>query len=304
LPKKKIILLFGPTASGKSRLAIDIAKKYNCEIINADSMQIYKEIKVLSARPGKSSIKHHFYGFVSAKDNFSVGAWYKLVSQKIKEINKKGKTALVVGGTGLYFRALTEGLVEMPDVPKTHKGKINEWGKYMLTKHYHNKKPGIFAGVNLNDLQRVYRAINVFEHTGLTLHEWQQKKNKKYFKKSEFIKICIIPPKQYLEEVIKKRFDVMLKKGALKEVKDYRKKFIDTATFVSANNIIGIYEIGLYLQDKISLPDLQERVLIRTRQYAKRQYTWQRGQMKNWKTFKDTKYNDLLKKVLSFLSKT
>ena len=96
----------------------------------------------------------------------------------------------------------------------------------------------------------------------------------------------------------------MLKKGALKEVKDYRKKFIDTATFVSANNIIGIYEIGLYLQDKISLPDLQERVLIRTRQYAKRQYTWQRGQMKNWKTFKDTKYNDLLKKVLSFLSRT
>jgi len=251
LPKKKIILLFGPTASGKSRLAIDIAKKYNCEIINADSMQIYKEIKVLSARPGKSSIKHHFYGFVSAKDNFSVGTWYKLVSQKIKAINKKGKIALVVGGTGLYFRALTEGLVEMPDVPKLYKAKINPWGKYMLTKHYHNKHPGIFAGVNTNDLQRVYRAINVFEHTGLTLYEWQQKKNKKYFKKSEFIKMCIIPPKQYLEEVIKKRFDVMLKKGALKEVKDYRKKFIDTATFISANNIIGIYEIGLYLQDKI-----------------------------------------------------
>lgn len=304
MPKKKIILLFGPTASGKSRLAIDIAKKYNCEIINADSMQIYKEIKVLSARPGKSSIKHHFYGFVSAKDNFSVGTWYKLVSQKIKAINKKGKIALVVGGTGLYFRALTEGLVEMPDVPKLYKAKINPWGKYMLTKHYHNKHPGIFAGVNTNDLQRVYRAINVFEHTGLTLYEWQQKKNKKYFKKSEFIKMCIIPPKQYLEEVIKKRFDVMLKKGALKEVKDYRKKFIDTATFISANNIIGIYEIGLYLQDKISLPELQERVLIRTRQYAKRQYTWQRGQMKNWKTFKDTKYNDLLKKVLTFLSKT
>ena len=304
MPKKKIILLFGPTASGKSRLAIDIAKKYNCEIINADSMQIYKEIKVLSARPGKSSIKHHFYGFVSAKDNFSVGTWYKLVSQKIKAINKKGKIALVVGGTGLYFRALTEGLVEMPDVPKLYKAKINPWGKYMLTKQYHNKHPGIFAGVNTNDLQRVYRAINVFEHTGLTLYEWQQKKNKKYFKKSEFIKMCIIPPKQYLEEVIKKRFDVMLKKGALKEVKDYRKKFIDTATFISANNIIGIYEIGLYLQDKISLPELQERVLIRTRQYAKRQYTWQRGQMKNWKTFKDTKYNDLLKKVLTFLSKT
>ena len=115
---KKIILLFGPTASGKSKLAIDIAKKLNGEILNADSMQVYKEIKILSARPDKSTIKHHFYGFLSAKKSFSVGEWYKLVSKKIKEIQKRKRVPVVVGGTGLYFRALTEGLVEIPKVEK------------------------------------------------------------------------------------------------------------------------------------------------------------------------------------------
>ena len=116
--KKKIILLFGPTASGKSKLAIDIAKEFNGEIINADSMQVYKEIKILSARPNDKNIKHHLYGFLSVKKKFSTGSWYKLAAKKIKEINKKGKIALVVGGTGLYFKALTDGLSEIPGVTK------------------------------------------------------------------------------------------------------------------------------------------------------------------------------------------
>ena len=102
--KKKIILLFGPTASGKSRLAVDIAKEFNGEIVNADSMQVYKEVKILSARPNDKSVKHHLYGFVSVKKNFSTGAWYKLAAKKITDINKKGRIALVVGGTGLYFK--------------------------------------------------------------------------------------------------------------------------------------------------------------------------------------------------------
>ena len=106
---KKAILIFGPTASGKSRLALDIAEKFSCEIINADSMQVYKEIKILSARPNNyKNIRHHLYGFISAKENFSVGAWYELASNKIKDINKKGKIAIVVGGTGLYFKVLID----------------------------------------------------------------------------------------------------------------------------------------------------------------------------------------------------
>ena len=145
---KKIILLFGPTASGKSKLAIDIAKKFNGEILNADSMQVYKEIKILSARPDKSEIKHHFYGFISAKNTFSVGKWCKLVAKKIKEIQKKNKTPIVVGGTGLYFRALIEGLVKIPKVKKLDYSHLNPIGRWMMGNHYHKKNPTIFEGIN------------------------------------------------------------------------------------------------------------------------------------------------------------
>ena len=307
MPKKinkKIVLLFGPTASGKSRLAIDIAKKYNGEILNADSMQVYKEIKILSARPDKSEIKHHFYGFISAKNTFSVGKWYELVAKKIKEIQKKNKTPIVVGGTGLYFRALIEGLVTIPKVKKLDYSHLNPIGRWMMGNHYHKKNPTIFEGINRNDIQRVSRAISVYEGTGLTLKEWQNKENKKYFKSSDFIKLCLLPPKDALEKKITKRFNQMLKMGALEEVLKYKKKFLEPASYISANSIIGIYEIGLYQQKLISIKELKDRVLIRTRQYAKRQYTWQRGQMKDWKGFSDTNYLDLRKKILTYLSKT
>ena len=301
---KKIILLFGPTASGKSKVAIDIAKKFNGEILNADSMQVYKEIKILSARPNKSKIKHHFYGFISAKDTFSVGKWYKMVFERINEIKKRKKVPIVVGGTGLYFRALTEGLVEIPKVKKIDYSYLNSIGRRMMGNHYYKKNPTIFEGIDINDIQRVSRAISVYEGTGLTLKEWQKKENKKYFNPSDFIKLCILPSKNVLEKKITKRFNQMLKNGALQEVRKYKKKFLEPASYISANSIIGIYEIGLYLDKSIGIKDLKERVLIRTRQYAKRQYTWQRGQMKDWKQFTDTNYLDLRKKILSYLSKT
>ena len=172
---KKIILLFGPTASGKSRLAVDIAKEYNGEIINADSMQVYNEIKILSARPDESEIKHHFYGFISARQSFSVGKWYKLVAKKIKEIQKRKKVPVIVGGTGLYFRALTEGLVDIPEVKKINFSYLNPMGRWMMKNSYHRKNPTIFEGIDKNDIQRVSRAISVYEGTGLTLKEWQNK---------------------------------------------------------------------------------------------------------------------------------
>ena len=301
---KKIILLFGPTASGKSKLAIDIAKKFNGEILNADSMQVYKEIKILSARPDKSQIKHHFYGFISAKNTFSVGKWYKLIANQIKKIQKRKKVPVVVGGTGLYFRALTDGLVDIPNVKKLDYSHLNPIGRWMMGNHYHKKNPTIFKGIDRNDIQRVSRAISVYEGTGLTLKEWQSKENKKYFKSSDFIKLCLLPPKKDLEKKIIQRFNQMLKKGALEEVRKYKKNFLVPTSHISANSIIGIYEIGLYQEKSIDIKELKERVLIRTRQYAKRQYTWQRGQMKDWKVFDDINYLDLRKKILSYLSKT
>ncbi len=292
--KKKIILLFGPTASGKSRLAVDIAKEYNGEIINADSMQIYKEVKILSARPNEKNIKHHLYGFLSVKKNFSTGSWYKLAAKKIKEINKKGKIALVVGGTGLYFKALTDGLSEIPEVPKTN---MNS----KLDKDYVLKNPKIFKGIPINDKQRLQRALSVYKHTGKPLWLWQ-KKNKKIFKTKELIKIFLQPAKPEIENRIKKRFDEMLREGAIQEAENFKKIRVNSIN--SSNFIIGLKEISEFLSKKISLDELKEKVLIRTRQYAKRQFTWQRGQMKDWKGFSDTNYLDLRKKILSYLSKT
>ncbi len=291
--KKKIILLFGPTASGKSRLAVDIAKEYNGEIVNADSMQVYKEVKILSARPNDKSINHHLYGFLSVKKNFSTGSWYKLAAKKIKEINKKGKIALVVGGTGLYFKALTNGLSEIPEVPKKN---INS----KLDKNYISKNPKIFKGILTSDKQRIQRAFSVYKHTGKPLWLWQ-KKNKKIFKTTEFIKIFLHPAKPEIENRIKKRFDEMLQKGAIQEAENFKKIRVNSIN--SSNFIIGLKEISEFLSKKISLDELKEKVLIRTRQYAKRQYTWQRGQMKDWKGFGDTNYLDLRKKILSYLSK-
>ena len=291
---KKIILLFGPTASGKSRLALDIAKEFNCEIINADSMQVYKEVKILSARPNNKSIKHHLYGFVSVKKNFSTGSWYKLAAKKIKDINKRGKVALVVGGTGLYFKALTDGLSEIPEVPK-----INMNSK--LDKDYILKNPKIFKGIPINDKQRLQRAISVYKHTGKPLWIWQ-KKNKKIFKDKEFTKIFLQPSKPEIESRIKKRFDQMLREGAIQEAENFKKIRVNSIN--SSNFIIGLKEISEFLSKKISLNELKEKVVIRSRQYAKRQLTWQRGQMKDWKGFTDTNYLDLRKKILSYLSKT
>jgi len=301
---KKIILLFGPTASGKSRLAIDIAKSLKGEIVNADSMQVYKEIKILSARPNDKNVKHHLYGFVSAKENFSVGSWYKMAFTKIKEINKRGKVAIVTGGTGLYFKILVDGLAEIPDVPKIDYSYLNHLGRWMMQNHYGKKYPKIFEGINRNDMQRISRAISVYNATGITLSDWKKKKNKKYFNSKEFIKICLTPPKSELEERIKKRFLEMLKKGAIEEAKKYEELNLSLHSLHTSNSIIGLREIESFLTKRISMNELKEQVLIKTRQYAKRQYTWQRGQMRDWKRFEDTNYLDLRKKVLSYLSKT
>ncbi len=292
--KKKIILLFGPTASGKSKLAVDIAKKFNCEIINADSMQVYKEVKILSARPENTSIKHHLYGCVSVKNRFSTGLWIKKAVKKINQIHKKGKIALVVGGTGLYFKALTEGFSEIPGIPKPNKN-------FEFNKSYAVKYPKIFKGVSLNDKQRVQRAFLVYKHTGKPLWLWQ-KKNKKFFKSSDFIKIYLQPSKLEIDERIKERFTDMLRKGAIREAKKFIK--INPSSMNSSNFIIGLKEISLFLNGELSIEKLKEKVSIRSRQYAKRQFTWQRGQMKHWKGFGDTNYLDLRKKVISYLSKT
>ena len=284
--KSKIILIAGPTASGKSSFAIKLAKKINGEIINADSMQVYKEIKVLTARPKKKdqeSIKHHLYGFQSAKKNFSTGQWLTFAKKKIKEIQKKNKTPILVGGTGLYFKAITEGLVKIPKVPLKLRNQIRDLqkklGQYEFYKRLIKIDPLVKNKINPKDPQRSIRAYEVKKYSKVSLIDWFKKTNKK-FKDEDFLKIYIEFSRTDLIERINKRVDQMFKNGVIHEVKGFLK--IKVKKDKSSNKIIGIKEIDKFLMGEYDLRTVKDLISIKTRQYAKRQSTWARGQMSSW----------------------
>jgi len=284
--KSKIILIAGPTASGKSLFAIKLAKKINGEIINADSMQVYKEIKVLTARPKKKdqeSIKHHLYGFQSVKKNFSTGQWLMFAKKKIKEIQKKNKTPILVGGTGLYFKAITEGLVKIPKVPLKLRNQIRDLQKKLGQDEFYKRlikiDPLVKNKINPKDPQRSIRAYEVKKYSKVSLIDWFKKTNKK-FEDEDFLKIYIEFSRTDLIERINKRVDQMFKNGVIHEVKGFLK--IKVKKDKSSNKIIGIKEIDKFLMGEYDLRTVKDLISIKTRQYAKRQSTWARGQMSSW----------------------
>jgi tRNA dimethylallyltransferase len=304
--QSKIILISGPTASRKSKLAVDIAKQFKGEIVNADSMQVYKEIKILSARPTDTkNIKHHLYGFVSVKSSFSTGRWLKLVEKKIKEIKKKNKIPIIVGGTGLYFKSLTNGIANIPKVSKAIRQRVvklhQKLGNDIFYKKLISLDPLSKNFIKGSDPHRMIRAYEVFLKTNRSIYDWQSETKSKY-NKEDFVKIILNPERQYLHKQIIKRSKKLVGLKSIVEVKKFIKLKINKK--LPANFIIGIREIEECLEKKITKKDLLERVIIRTRQYSKRQYTWQRGQMKDWNQFDEPNYSKLLKKVTISLSKT
>jgi len=299
--KSKIILIFGPTASGKSSFAIKLAKKINGEIINADSMQVYKELKILSARPFQKdykNIKHHLYGFQSVKKNFSTGNWLKLVHKKILEIEKRKKIPIIVGGTGLYFKALTDGLVSIPNIPIKLRAKVRSLHKKIGSKSFFSKliklDPLSKNKINSSDTQRVIRAYEVKLFTKQSIYDWFKNTQSK-FENKNFYKIYLDYPRVGLIEKINIRVKDMIKKGAISEVKRFIKLKVPKAK--TASKAIGIEEIRSYLEKKIEIIEVIEKISIKTRQYAKRQSTWGRGNMKDWNKIESDGLNKFLKKI-------
>jgi tRNA dimethylallyltransferase len=299
--KSKIILISGPTASGKSNFSIKLAKKINGEIINADSMQVYKELKILSARPypkDYQKIKHHLYGFHSAKNNFSTGDWLKIAIKKIKEVKKKKKTPIFVGGTGLYFKALTDGLVSIPNIPIKFRNKIRTLHKNLGQKKFYQKliklDPNSEGKINPTDVQRSIRAYEVKQFTKKSLHDWFQN-TKSYFEKEDFYKIYIDYPRQELIQRINTRAQQMIEIGAINEVKRFIK--LKVRKDKSVNKAIGINEIKEYLEKRKDIGEVIEKISIKTRQYAKRQSTWARGNMISWLKLHPQDLNKFLKKI-------
>ena len=299
--ESKIILIYGPTASGKSKFALKLAKKIDGEIINADSMQVYKELKVLSARPRKEDIdeiKHHLYGFQSVKKNFSTGDWLKLAKKKIFEVKKRGKIPILVGGTGLYFKALTEGLVNFPKIPVQFRKKIRALHKNLGAKKFFlrlvKEDPLVRNHLIQSDTQRVIRAYEIKKFTNKSMYEWF-KNTKSEFEKNDFFKIYIDFPRADLLVRIKERAVDMLDNGAVSEVKKFMK--LKVPKVKSANKAIGINEIKEFIKKKIKIDDVIDKISIKTRQYAKRQTTWARGNMSDWNKIKSSGLQVFLKKI-------
>jgi len=304
--KKKVVLLAGPTASGKSKLATKLAKYFNGEIINADSMQIYKEISILTSKPStqdRKITKHHLYGFNSVKKIFSTGHWLKLVIKKIHDQWENDKTPIVVGGTGLYFKALTDGLAEIPEIPSNIKKKVRKLHNKIGQENFYSSliklDPLSKKFIFLNDVQRSIRAYEVKKFTNKSLFQFTQK-TKLNFESNVFRKIFINVPKEQLHKKIENRVEKMLKQGAIEEVKKFNKLKIKKD--LSPNKIIGIKEIRDYLDNKTTLLKTKELIIQKTRQYAKRQYTWSRGHMRSWEMIYSPNINDLFKKAINKIS--
>ena len=299
--KSKIILIYGPTASGKSKFAINLAKKINGEIINADSMQVYKELKILSARPNQKDykkIRHHLYGFQNVKKKFSTGSWLKLANKNILDIKKRKKVPILVGGTGLYFKALTDGLVRIPNIPIKYRDKIRSLHKKIGSKNFFLKlirlDPLVKNYLNPLDTQRVIRAYEIKSFTKKSMYEWFKNTKSKY-EQRDFYKIYIDFPRSQLIEQINSRASEMIDRGAISEVKKFIK--LKVPKNKTASKAIGVSEIKEFLNKKIQISELIDKISIKTRQYAKRQVTWSRGHMSDWNKIKSNNLNQFLKKI-------
>ena len=288
---KGAILIAGPTASGKSALALHMAKKTGGFIVNTDSMQVYDVLDLLSARPQSDELReaeHFLYGHVAPSVSYSTGKWFADVEALLSRADLRTRTPIFVGGTGLYFRALLGGLSQMPEVPadvREHwRNRMSEEGAEALHTHLTELDPEIAATLRPTDSQRIVRALEVFEGTGKSLLHWQKNTGTALVDDASATKIVLLPDRKWLGERIAQRFNLMWDHGALDEVRALSALRLDPA--LPAMKAIGVREISAFFAGEMTREDAIERSIIATRQYAKRQSTWFRNQLdESWKVF-------------------
>jgi tRNA dimethylallyltransferase len=281
-PRKSIVLIAGPTASGKSALAMRLARERNGVVINADAMQVYRELRVITARPSaanEAQVPHRLYGYVSGAEDYSTGRWLSDVRTVLDRSWEEGRLPIVTGGTGLYFKVLEQGLAEVPPIPAEIKARWRDQQgdvSAMLLR----RDPVMAARLNPSDRQRIVRALEVMEATGKSLAWWHERSGAAAVLKGATVeRIYVDVPRPELHARAAQRFDMMLEQGALHEVKnlpplDARKPVMKA---------IGVPELQAHLAGAITLDEARERAVAATRQYIKRQTTWWRGQMKDWR---------------------
>lgn len=276
--KPKVIVIAGPTASGKSNLAIELAKKIDGEIISADSMQIYKEMNIGTAKVSKEEmqgIKHYMIDFVPPNKRYSVSAYKKEAEECICEILKKGKTPIICGGTGLYINSLIYGIEFLEEeIDETYRNKLNEIAENEGLENLYNMAvkidPEAMKKISKNDKKRIIRVLEIYHKTGKTKTE-QDLESRKNEVKYDYKVFAINMNRDILYDRINKRVDIMLENGLVDEVKSIIKKYEE---FPTAMQGLGYKEVVEYLQESITKEEMIEKVKMETRRYAKRQITW------------------------------
>ena len=301
------ILIAGPTASGKSALALELAERVNGVIINTDSMQVYRDLRVLTARPSaaeEARAPHRLYGFLDAAEPFSVGGWLERVENVLRDLASTGQTPIFLGGTGLYFQALTEGMSPIPDVPvedeRAAEALLNDIGWEALHQRLLDVDPMTAQRLAINDRQRLVRAWSVWHATGRSLTDWHQDLSAPLVPAPAH-KIAIIPDRAWLYPRIDARFEQMVGAGALEEVKALAARQLSPR--LPAMRALGVPHFLAHLRGDLSLDEAIEKAKTGTRRYAKRQMTWFRNQMMSWKTVYAQDSESLHKEIFHIICK-
>ena len=276
---KTVYVIAGPTATGKSELAISLGKKINGAVINSDSMQVYKNLEILTARPSSSEMKnidHHLYGFVEGSERYNVERWCNDATEIIKKISANNLIPILVGGTGFYINTLINGLIDLPPIPEKIKIEsekiLQEFGKDFLINQIKNIDPDSLIEINHNDIVRLRRIWEVFESTGKKFSEWKLNKNKKFITNYKFKILLFLPDREKNYQVVNTRFVNMIKSGAVEEVKKLLE--LDLHDSLPVMRAHGVPEIKKYLANESSLEECINKGQQVTRNYVKRQHTW------------------------------
>jgi len=274
-----VYVIAGPTATGKSDLSISLAKKISGAVINSDSMQVYENLEILTARPTLSEMKninHHLYGFVDGRERYNVERWCNDAKEIIKKTSAKNLTPILVGGTGLYINTLINGLVDLPSIPESIKIEsekiLQEFGKDFLINQIKNVDPESLNEINHNDTVRLRRIWEVFESTGKKFSEWKLNKNKKFITDYKFKILLFLPDREKNYQVVNSRFVKMMKSGAVEEVKKLLELNLNDSLPVMRAH--GVPEIKKYLANESTLEECINKGQQVTRNYVKRQHTW------------------------------
>jgi tRNA dimethylallyltransferase len=291
--RPEAILIAGPTASGKSAAALDLAQRFGGAVINADSMQVYRELAVLTARTSSAEMRralHRLYGTIPASEPYSVGRFVEDAARALRDAKVEGYLPVLVGGTGLYFKALTEGLAAVPDVPPEIRARwraqAERIGTAGLYRELQARDPLMAERLCPSDPQRILRALEVIDATSVSLAEWQGADAAALLHPQGLLRIVIAPEREALYAAIDARFDRMIEQGAIEEVRALLALGLDPA--LPAMRAHGVRELAAYLAGDSSLEAAVQKSKTESRRYAKRQMTWLRRFMQDWEWFPDS----------------